>query len=170
MLVLRPYFPNQRRQYALSDRSKFSWFLCGTKYYDKKLKTYVVLLPKGTLLYSEKSGKTYEVAADKVSLVLGSEAENYNGTASVKDCIPSDNPVWCKEATIKLPKKLLKVVPVDRCKVVQYAKMNNSAIRQKLPSFPTCKQIDKSLEIDSSNCHKVSKDLSQAIDKLFIAK
>ncbi len=44
----------------------------------------------------------------------------------------------------------------DRCGIIRYAKLNNLCIRQKIPEFPSCDEIDKMLvEKDCSDVSKV---------------
>ena len=168
MLTLKPYFPNCRRQYIETDLPKFNWFLCGTKYYDSKLKSHIISLPKGTLLYSEESGKSYQTIKEETTFRLGKRwVKKYDGTASLDDCAPSKNPIWCKEATVTIAKTFVKDVS-KKCKMIDYAKANNNSIRRQIPSFPTCEELDELL--DKSTWCKVTKNISEDLNQLFICE
>lgn len=176
MIRLRPYLPTPQR------RVPFSWFLCGKKYLDRDLQKYVIELPKGVILYSERTGETYEIVVDKALVVVGTKKvtaaaltddvrKGYHGTASVKSgrrCKTTSNTVVCKEVTIYLSPKALRVAEVGKCGIVNYAKRYNACIREAIPSFPSVAQIDEALK--SAPCRKVAKTLSRQLDEFFAAE
>lgn len=154
---------------AKDEDKKFSWFLCGKKIYDERMRAYILEVPFGSLFYNKSTGETYVNKPPKTSdgkektdvpvkLLIANrhpdsatqkflKREGLQGFTYELQCKSTPQGLVCDEAVFYfLPGILSLSVKEENCELILYAKMHNDCIRSILPIFPTIKEIDKVLE------------------------
>ena len=151
------YMPNRWRELTGVDE-KFCWFLCGKRYYVNSTQSYVIEIPKGVRFYEPSSGHTYVITTSrKIKLretcvpvsYLDLVLDDVDGYALMQECPKSiDNKkcIFCQEARFVFIDDALVISKKEAvCELVGFSKRQNSQIRKRIPLFPTCEQIDKSI-------------------------
>jgi len=161
MLALRLFLPNPKEE--------FSWFMCGGVYEQKNV-MYIDVAPQATF-FSSKDGKNFHVlkgtklARGKITLqeaiTLG-----YDGVIQEPSvCVGEKDLCSCLLKNSVFVVKKEKLVPITaECSLVAYAKRHNSMLRNKVPNFPTCSEIDALTK--EYGCNKVGLGLYRMMKDL----
>lgn len=191
------YYPNNWKRYignlATPEEKKFNWFLCSKRYKDPATGLFISEIARGTKFYEESTGKTLvipllteeekekSINVQKVRLLIVDEIEinpeelvkmGYQGIAKLQKCtLPenaSDELMVCKEAEFIFLSGVLEDSQKEKlCPIIDYSKRNNKCIRSKIPDFPTCEEIDNTL--NNFQCSAVCKVLYEYI-YLYLSK
>ncbi len=158
---------------------KFNWFQCSKKVYDENI-GYIIKISPHVQFFNEETGKTYKatgLSSGRARLlitdkskegVIGKIAERavkngLDGAALELDKESMGDLICNAIFVFKLG--ILKEISSPRCKIISYAKRNNSSIRVTVENFPTCKEIDSALE--KYSCKDVSKVLYKFLQEYF---
>ena len=123
-------------------------------------------LPTTSPLVVQSPSKTIALKSAAKLIISLAEVGKVDGIAVQYDCNGKDNGLLCSEAKFIFKRGILgEIENGEKCGIVRYSKKYNSTIRDVIPNFPTCREIDDVLE--NYPCNITSQILYQDLAEYF---